>query len=76
MKLLKVFIFVSIYALFACSETALILTEAHALDVQVISTVTSTYCKLPFSARMINRDRWNTAIAPNSIKLTCAVDKI
>lgn len=76
MKMLRVFILLSIYALCACSiETAaVVLTEAHALDVEVISTVTKTYCKLPHHLRELNRQRWNAMIAPNRITLECYGD--
>jgi hypothetical protein len=74
-KKLTPFILVLLIAT-GCAETGVYLAEAHALDVEVIKTVSSAYCKLPHTARLMNRARWNAAMSPNTIELTCVSDKL
>lgn len=70
----KILLFSLILFISGCAETGVYLAEAHALDVEVIRTVSAAYCKLPQKARLINRNRLNDGIAPNTIMLTCVGD--
>jgi hypothetical protein len=57
----------------ACNPSGLVsgLTIAGEIDTAVVHTIASGYCKLPEAVRLINRERINRDIAPNSIELHC-----
>ena len=41
------------------------------IAMETVSKMVNTYCKLPESARALNRARWNWALQPNKIQITC-----
>ena len=72
MKKLLAALLMSVTLLTGCATEVLIFEKAKALDTELLTTISTAYCAMPERLRVLNRNRINSAIAPNSIVLTCA----
>lgn len=51
-----------------CAE----IIQGDLIAMETVSKMVDTYCRLPESARAVNRARWNWALQPNKIQITCS----